>query len=159
MKKLLVIVAALAAVLAGCGGADTTTPDNQATVLESGQHGAIKDVTQEQYHNQADFKAGWDKLYAGQSEPALPTIDFTKDTVVMFALGEHKTGGYKARVLHTEATPGGYSLGFEVIIPGIGCHSTTQETTRPFIVISVPTTVDITIDEAVQRRQPDCTAK
>ena len=162
MKKLCIALAASLIVLAGCGGAATTTADNEATILETSQHGAVKDVTTEQYHNQADFKAGWDKLYAGQSEPALPNIDFTKDSVVMFALGEHKSGGFKTRVLRTEATqttPPGYAMGFEVTIPGIGCHTTTQEITRPFIVVSVPTTATITFDEAVQRRQPDCTAK
>lgn len=162
MKKLSIALAATL-VLAGCGGAgtDTTAPDNQATVLEQGQHGSMKDVTQEQYHNQADFKAGWDKLYAGQSEPALPNVDFTKNTVVLYVIGEHKSGGYKARVIKAGAgaTSIGFDLQFEVTIPGIGCHSTTQEVTRPFIVISIPTTTDATIDDAVQRRQPDCTAK
>jgi hypothetical protein len=159
MKKLLsIILSASIALLAGCGGSATTAPDNQAVVLQTGQHGALKDVTTEQYHNQADLKAGWDKLYAGQSEPTLPTVDFTKDTVVMFTLGEHKTGGYKVRVLSTAAAQDGYTMGFEVTIPGIGCHATTQEFTRPFIVVSVPTTADIVFDEPVQRRQPDCTS-
>lgn len=161
MKKLSIALVASLFVLAGCGGAASTEPDLQATILESGQHGALKDVTTEQYHNQADLKTGWDKLYAGQTAPALPNVDFTKDTVVMFALGEHKSGGYKARVIKAApaATGTGFDLGFEVTIPGIGCHSTTQELTRPFIVISIPTTTDAAIDDAVQRRQPDCTAK
>jgi|SRR5579885_477817 len=161
MKKLSIALAASLVVLAGCGGTDATAPDNQATVLEMSQHGALKDVTQEQYHNQADFKAGWDKVYAGESEPALPNVDFTKNTVVLYAIGEHKTGGYKVRVIKAapSATGTGFDLGFEVTIPGIGCHTTTQEFTHPFIVISIPTTTDATIDEAVQRRQPDCTAK
>lgn len=161
MKKLCIALAASLVVLAGCGGAATTEPDLQATVLQSGQHGALKDVITEQYHNQADLKAGWDKLYAGQAAPALPNVDFTKDTVVLFALGEHKSGGYKARVIKAApaATGTGFDLGFEVTIPGIGCHTTTQEFTRPFIVISIPTATDATIDEAIQRRQPDCTAQ
>jgi len=160
MKKLLYIVLGVSiASLAACGGEASSSPDNQATVLETSQHGAIEDVVTESYHNQADFKAGWDKAYAGQSAPALPNIDFTKNTVVLFALGQHKTGGYKARVLRATPIQGAYAVGFEVTIPGIGCHGTTQETTKPFIVISVPTTMDPAFDEPVQRRQPDCTAK
>lgn len=159
MKKLLIVIlGASLGLLAACAG-EGPTPDNQATVLEQSQHSALKDVTTEQYHNQADFKAGWDKLYAGESAPALPNVDFTKNSVVLFALGEHKTGGYKARVLHAEAAGAGFVLGFEVTIPGIGCHSTTQEITRPFIVVSIPTTTDANIEDAVQKRQPDCTAK
>jgi hypothetical protein len=160
MKKLSIALAVSVLALTGCGGADTTTTaDVQATVLEQGQHGAIKDVTQEQYHNQADFKAGWDKLYVGQSEPALPNVDFTKDSVVLFAIGEHKSGGYKARVIKAALTGTVFDVGFEVTIPGVGCHTTTQEFTRPFIVISIPTTTDAVIEDAIQRRQPDCTAK
>lgn len=160
MKKLLLIIlGASMASLAACGGMGTTS-DNEATVLETSQHGAIGDVTEDQYHNQADFKAGWDKAYAGQSEPALPNIDFTKNTVALFALGEHKTGGYKVRVIQAAAAPpSGYNLGFEVTIPGIGCLTTSQESTKPFIFVSVPTTADITFEDAVQRRQPDCTQK
>lgn len=158
MKKLIIAFGASLAMLAGCGG--MSAPDTQATVLESGQHSAVDDVSQEFYHNQADFKAGWDKLYANESsKPAAPNVDFTKNTAIIFTLGQHKTGGYKARVIKTEAGQGMYTVGFEVTIPGIGCHSTTQEVTKPFIVVSVPTTSDITFDEAVQRRQPDCTAK
>lgn len=160
MKKLSIVLGASVLALAGCGGM-SSAPDTQATVLEQGQHGALKDVTLEQYHNQADFKAGWDKLYAGQSAPDMPNVDFTKDTVVLYAIGEHNSGGYKARVVKAApaATGTGFELGFEVTIPGIGCHSTTQEITRPFIVISIPTTTDAVIDDPVQRRQPDCTAK
>lgn len=158
MKKLIIALGASLIMLAGCGGG-MSAPDTQATVLENGQHSAVEDVSEEFYHNQADFKTGWDKLYAGDSVPALPNVDFTKNTAIIFTLGQHKTGGYKARVIKTEAGQGTYTVGFEVTIPGIGCHSTTQEVTKPFIVVSVPTTQDIVFDEAVQRRQPDCTAK
>ena len=160
MKKLLIVIlGATLGLLAACAG-EGPTPDNQSTVLESGQHGALEDVITEQYHNQADFQAGWDKLHANESsKSALPNVDFTKNTVVLFNLGQHKSGGYKARVLHAESAGAGFVLGFEVTIPGIGCHGTTQETTKPFIVVSIPTATDANIEEPVQKRQPDCTAK
>ena len=157
-KSLTIILGASITLLAACGG-ESTSPDNQATILAMSQHGAIADVDQEQYHSQADFQAGWDKLYAGMSDkPALPNVDFTKNTVVLFAIGEHKTAGYKARVLRALPVDNGYAVGFEVTIPGIGCHGSVNEVTRPFIVISVPTTQTVFMDEPVQRRQPDCTA-
>ncbi|HEY3646143.1 MAG TPA: hypothetical protein VGM16_12465, partial [Gammaproteobacteria bacterium] len=93
MKKLSIILGASVVVLAGCGGMASSSPDTQATILEQGQHGALKDVILEQYHNQADFKAGWDKLYAGQSAPDMPNVDFTKETVVLYSIGEHTSGG------------------------------------------------------------------
>ena len=72
MKKLSIALAASLVILTSCGGTggtDATAPDNQAVTLEQGQHGAMKDVTQEQYHNQADFKTGWTS-----SMPASPRL-------------------------------------------------------------------------------------
>ena len=159
MKRSLVLVAALAALLAGCGG-ETTTPDNQSTLLVYGNHGALKQVTEESYHNEVDFKAGWDKAYAGQTEPALPTVDFTKNTVAMYAIGEMKHGGYQIRVLRAlPVTGANYAMGFQVVVPGLGCHNETQEITRPFIFVMVPTTGDIDFDNVNKRETPSCTAK
>jgi hypothetical protein len=158
MKKLSIILGASVVVLAGCGGMASSSPDTQATILEQGQHGALKDVILEQYHNQADFKAGWDKLYAGQSAPDMPNVDFTKETVVLYSIGEHTSGGYKARIIKAQPGVGAFEIGFEVTIPGLGCHTSTQEITRPFIMVSIPTTTDATMDDPVQRRQADCTA-
>lgn len=160
MKKLLsIILGTSVALLAACGG-ESTSPDNQSTVLQFSQHGAIADQTQEYYHDQASFQAEWDKLYANESsKPALPNIDFTKNTVAVYTMGQQKNGGYQIRVLRATPIQGAYAVGFQVTIPGLGCHNETQESTRPFIVVSVPTTQDITFDQVDQRHQPSCTAK
>ncbi|HSN16966.1 MAG TPA: protease complex subunit PrcB family protein [Gammaproteobacteria bacterium] len=159
MKKLLlVILGASLGMLSACG--EGTSPDNQATVLQFSQHGAIEDQSEEYYHNQADFQAEWNKLYANESsKPALPNVDFTKNTVVVYTIGQQKHGGYQIRVLRALPIQNGYAVGFQVTVPGLGCHNETQETTKPFIVITVPTTQDITFDEVNKREQPSCTAK
>jgi len=158
MKKLLVIVAAMAAVLAGCGGAATTPSDDGVTVLVTGAHSGLKDQIEEQYHDQDAFKKIWDMVYEGQkSEPPLPSVDFTKQTVVVYGLGEMKHGGFAVRVNRAEASAGGYAVGILVIEPGENCHNATQETTHPFIVATVPTASNITFDEVKKRDTPACT--
>jgi len=158
MKKSLVILAALAVVLAGCGGAATTPSDTGVTVLVTGAHSGLKEQMEEQYHDQAAFKKIWDMVYEGQKdEPALPNVDFAKQTVVVYSLGEMKHGGYALRVNRAEATAGGYAVGILVIAPGNFCHNATNETTHPFMVATVPTTSNITFDEVAKRETPPCT--
>jgi len=158
MKKLLVILAAMAAVLAGCGGAATTTSDDGVTVLVTGAHSGLKDQIEEQYHDQDAFKKIWDMVYEGQKdEPAPPAVDFTKQTVVVYGLGEMKHGGFAVRVKRADATAGGFAVGILVIEPGQNCHNATMETTHPFIVATVPTSSNIAFDEVVKRDTPPCT--
>ena len=89
------------------------------------------------------------------SEPALPTVDFTKNTVVVYFLGEMKHGGFVLRVDRAEATASGYDVDFLVISPGNNCHNETQDTTQYFLVASVPTTLPVTFDVKT-RDTPGC---
>lgn len=156
MKKLLIILAAAAAFLAGC--ASSGGSQNGADVLQTGSHSGLKDQMEEQYHDQAAFQAIWDKIYADQSsKPALPNVDFTKNTVVVYGTGEMKHGGFSLRVDHAEPTANGYDVGFTVNQPGNNCPRTTTELTYPFIVATVPTTGHVDFDQVKTHQQPDCT--
>ncbi len=155
MKKLLsIVLGASLGLLAGCGG-ETTTPDNQSTVLVNSQHSAVKDQAARDIHDQDAFKKMWDDTYAGQTEPPLPTVDFTKNTVVAYFLGEMKHGGFLIRI--DRAAPAGtdYDVDFMVINPGTNCHNETQEVTHSFLIATVPTTQSISFD-VKQRQNPPC---
>ena len=159
MKRLLIIVAALAAFLAGCasGGAAGGSSDG-ATVLQTSSHSAIKDPEQKDIHDQATLQTYWDKVYADQSsKPAVPNVDFTKLTVVYYAAGEFKHGGYSLKVSRAEPAGTGYAVGITVIQPGMNCHNMTQDVTHPFIFATVPTTGPVTFDEVKKRETPPCT--
>lgn len=157
MKKLSIALAATLAILAGCAS-DGGGSESGATVLQAGNHSSLKDQTEEQYHDSAAFQAAWTKIYTGQgSTPALPNIDFTKNTVVMYAIGEKKTNGWSIRVDHAGADGAGYTVGFTVNQPGNNCSRSGNETTDPFIVASVPTTAQVTFDQVKIHQIPPCT--
>ncbi|HEY1772088.1 MAG TPA: hypothetical protein VGH91_02720 [Gammaproteobacteria bacterium] len=155
MKKFLsIILGATMVMLSACGG-ETTTPDNQATTLAFSQKSAIKDQAAKDIHDQDAFKKLWDDMYAGMTEPPLPTVDFTKNTVVAYYLGEMKHGGFVIRVTRAEAVKDGYDVDFLVIAPGANCHNETQDTTHAFLMATVPTTQQVTFD-VQNRKEAQC---
>jgi hypothetical protein len=157
MKRLLIILAAAAATtLAGCAGdKPLAAGDSGATVLASSKQSAEKTQGARDIHDQDAFKKMWDEIYAGRSEPPLPTVDFTKNTVVAYFLGEMKHGGFVLRVDRAEAVQDGYDVDFLVISPGNNCHNETQDSTEYFLVATVPTTSPITFD-VKNRDTPGC---
>ncbi len=160
MKKLLIAFAALAAFLAGCasGGGGAGADTNGVTVLQAGSHSGVKDTEQQDIHDQAAFQAAWDKIYSDQSsKPALPSVDFTKQTVIYYSVGEMKHGGYSVKVTRAEPAGTGYAVGLTVIQPGTNCHNMTMDITHPFIFATVPTTAPVTFDEVKKRETPPCT--
>lgn len=158
MKKLCIALAASLVVLAGCGGTDSVNNENGATVLQTGSHSGLKDQIEKQIHNQADLDAVWNQIYANQSSKAPePTVDFTKNTILVYSTGERKTGGWTMRIDHAAATATGYAIGFTVNQPGNNCSRAGNEATDPFIVVLVPTAGEVTFDEVKTHQIPPCT--
>ncbi|MGE5625017.1 MAG: protease complex subunit PrcB family protein [Bacillota bacterium] len=158
MKIMFVIAAVLAAGLAGCGGG--TASDNGATILSLGPQSAVKEQGSRDIHDQAAFKDMWDKTFADQSHPpAMPQIDWTKQAVVAYFLGEMKHGGYTMRVARAEPakdTPNVYDVDFLVIEPGTNCPRTTNDITHPYIIAVVPSgSASISLD-LQKRTTPPC---
>lgn len=160
MKRIFVLTAALAAVLAGCGGAATTESDNGVAILAMGPHSAVKKQSAEDIHDQAAFKELWDKTYADDSHPpAMPTVDFTKNAVVAYYLGEMKHGGFQIRIDKAQldpATPGTYDVDFQVTVPGQSCHNMTNDITHPYLIATVPSGSATISFDVQQRALPPC---
>lgn len=158
MKKLSIALATSLALLAGCASDGGGSSESGATVLQAGSHSGLKDQVEKQVHNQADLSAIWTQIYANLgSKPQEPTVDFTKNTILVYATGERKTGGWTIRVDHAGATASGYAVGFTVNQPGNNCSRAGNEATDPFIVVSVPTAGDVTFDEVKIHQIPPCT--
>ena len=160
MKRIFVIPAAFAAILAGCGGAATTEPDNGVTILAMGPRSAMKQQSAQDIHDQAAFKELWDKTYADDTHPpAMPSVDFTKYAVVAYYLGEMKHGGFTIRVDKAQpsaTTPGEYDVNFLVVVPGQSCHNMTDDVTHPYLIATVPSgSAPISFD-VQQRVTPPC---
>ena len=160
MKRIFVIIAVLAAGLVGCAssGGGGGSGDSY-TVLEAGSHSAIKEQKTVDIHDQATFKDLWDKTFGTEaSAPKMPDIDFTKQTVVAYFMGEMKHGGYVIRIDRAEPSkdvPGNYDVDFMVIMPGANCPRTTMEITHPYLFAVVPSTSPISFN-VKQRNTPAC---
>lgn len=95
--------------------------------------------------DQAAWVAAWGSLWPnGVPIPAPPTVDFSKDMIVLAALGARSTGGYSIFVDSARATASGLILFIGTSSPGQHCV-TTQAFTQPVDIARLPRT-----DAAVQ---------
>ncbi|HEX7965662.1 MAG TPA: protease complex subunit PrcB family protein [Gammaproteobacteria bacterium] len=160
MKRLLIIVAALAAGLVGCASGGGTEV-NGATILQTGPHSAVKDQGTREVHDQAALDALWKETYAtASSPPEMPTVDFTKQTVVAYFLGEMKHGGFKLSISRAEpspSVPNSFDVDVTVIKPGDNCHNTTQDITHPYLIAVVPVAGQQITFDTQSRQMPPCT--
>jgi hypothetical protein len=85
------------------------------------------------------WRSTWNKLYDGQSPvPALPDIDFSKEMVVVAALGERGSGGYSIVFENaSEDEAGGVNVVVRSTSPGRGCAAPTV-LTQPADLAKIP---------------------
>jgi hypothetical protein len=77
-----------------------------------------------------DFKNYWQVLKSGQPEPS---VDFTKQSVVLLAAGQEPTSGYSIHILRTENNESGIVLHYRVVSPPAGAV-TAQVITYPWLM-------------------------
>lgn len=80
----------------------------------------------------------WQQLHGplGAERPA-PAIDFTREVVVVIALGQRGSGGHAARVEGVVEMDGEVIVRVREWAPGAGCMST-QQMTSPALAVRVP---------------------
>ena len=90
--------------------------------------------------DQAAWIAAWSSLWPnGMPIPALPAVDFSKDMIVIAALGGRSTGGYSIFVDSARAATPGLVVFVGTSSPGGHCI-TTQAFTQPVDIASLPRT-------------------
>lgn len=109
--RLRLLAASLIAAGAACAGgrpadtpADTTTSPavrgvlEQRTLLHEHSSG-MSDSARRVITDQGTWSAAWSTVYARQGPPpALPAVDFTREMVVLVAMGTRSSGGYTIQV-------------------------------------------------------------
>lgn len=79
----------------------------------------------------ATWQAVWTSIWRGLTPtPSLPNIDFTKEMVIVAALGSRSTGGYGIVVDSALMTTNGLKVWVGTSSPGLTC-GTTQAFTSP----------------------------
>jgi hypothetical protein len=87
----------------------------------------------------AAWRALWSQIYVGSAPvPAPPAIDFSREMVVVVALGSRSTGGYGILLEDaSEDGAGGTAITVRSISPGPGC-GVTLAFTQPVDVARLP---------------------
>ena len=174
-RALLLAAAAAAVASPGCRKPEPVAPENTAIVdanaLPSGPivvtrlrpgpdsftySSGITVPRRELIRDEAAWRAAWAEIWArtGPTLPPLPVIDFTRDMIVLAALGQRNSGGYGITVDSTTRATSGIVVWITKLTPG-NC-GTLAALTQPVDVVSMPRvtgTVEFREREAVR---PGC---
>lgn len=144
MKKTLSIGAAALLLAAGCMQ-EGTRPGAPLEVTRLNPNGTavyfsgMAEPLRAAVFDEAKFAEYWNQAFANQSPtPELPKVDFSREFVVVAALGERSSGGYGIEVSGAE---GGHSVDVEVITTSPGKYCVvTLALTQPvdFVKITKP---------------------
>ena len=117
--------------------------------------GVFDAAAQQVLREQAAWQALWTRLHANVSPaPALPAIDFTKDMVVIAAMGMKSHGGYKIAITAAADEAGKVTVEVTETSPGARCMNAMMMTS-PVAVARLPRRGgDVTFN--VVRKVVDC---
>lgn len=106
--------------------------------LDRGTHSGIRDQRALVIRDWAIWDALWKEHTAGRlPPPPLPTVDFSREMVVAFFLGEKPTSGYAVEIREVLLTEAELRVRVEVTVPQKGAI-VLQILTQPFHIICLP---------------------
>lgn len=121
-------------------------PDMGSPGLQvSGIHAQRRQVIQDA----ATWAAAWHEIFAGQlPEPALSPVDFSKETVVLAAMGDCMNGGYSIAIDSAFADGNTTTAGVSSVMPDPMCMMMQMQViTQPVDVVAVPRAASVTFAE------------
>jgi len=107
-------------------------------VLAKGAFSGIREARQEVINDAEHWEKLWNQhATSAGSEEKIPAVDFSKEMVIVAAMGTRRTGGYSIEIVRVE--PGGKTLSIAVrkSSPPPGAI-TIQALTAPFHFVAVP---------------------
>jgi hypothetical protein len=135
-------------VIAACAGNDAAPrspePDLRSGLVSApptGRYSGVCAYPEERtvIRTPEDWRQTWSELFACTSPaPPVPSIDFEREMVLLAALGERTSGGFRAAILRAEPNGDGVLVvDVAEYRPGDGCFVTTVMT-YPVAVARVP---------------------
>ena len=86
----------------------------------------------------ANWQTIWAQTFKGGSVPTIPVVDFSREMLVVVALGSHSSGGYGILIDGaSEAATGNISIAVRSISPGARC-GVTAAFTQPVDIARMP---------------------
>lgn len=122
-------------------GQQVTLPVHRfATEAEQGltTYSGVREPLERVIRDHATWRDMWAAIWGSMvPERPLPEVDFTRDMVVVVALGERRTGGYNVLVSSAWETEGRVTVEARTRMPGTACF-VTQAFTYPLDAVRVP---------------------
>jgi hypothetical protein len=93
--------------------------------------------------DEATWSSAWE-TYQGRvtPRPAAPAVDFTREMVLLAAMGERSSGGYSIQIDEAAASEGALYVAVTESSPGAGCV-TSQSLSQPVVYARVPQHADV----------------
>ncbi len=150
MKNLSFLLAALILIVSSCSSKKSMKKEAQQnfeTIKYSEYGGAVDDSTQ-WVQNEQEWTKVWQTLHAGQTPlPALPKINFTQHSLIVFNFGQKSTGGYKYSVKEVDNNNEGLTVTF--LSPKKDpTQPVAMVMTNPYLILSIKKTQN----EPVERK-------
>lgn len=144
------VIFSLLPLLAACAA----TPENHNMPMTELARGAYSQLTVERMQVIRDAGTLAELWSQAQVRDPVPPIDFEEQMVVLAALGERRTGGYRVDILRVAETETGLVVHVQVSTPGRGCM-VTQALTQPYHFVAVPAS-DAPVDFEVSHQRVSC---
>ena len=88
--------------------------------------------------DRASWEQTWAAIWRNHSpQPELPAVDFSREMIVVAALGSRPTGGYGIFIDSASSGPSGVEIAVRAVSPGNGC-AVTLAITNPVDAARVP---------------------
>src|SRR5512140_1907274 len=123
-------------------------PDGGSSGLSfSGIHSQARQVIQDE----ATWRAVWQQIFAGRvPQPALEPVDFSKETVLLAAMGDCSTGGFAIAIDGAFTDANGTTAAVSSTTPDPMCMGgmmTAQVITQPLDIVAIPKASAVTFAE------------
>lgn len=144
-----VLGALVALVLGACSSGGTpsgqeesevspSTGPVETTVLFQEQQTGFEEVRREVIRDTDAWRSVWMTAHEGREPmPPIPEVDFSRNSVVLAAMGRRSTGGHEVAILEVRRTENFLVVGVREVSPGEGCM-VTQALTAPAVAVRVP---------------------
>ena len=140
-----VILTVLFTVSVGCNerSGSPTAPSEPLTVTRLGRSDSsltyssnLLTAQRTIVRDEAAWRTTWSSIWRTTPVPDLPPVDFTREMVVVAALGQRPTGGFSIYIDSATAQESGVQIRIRTVSPGPRC-GTTQAITEPVDVARV----------------------
>ncbi len=136
-----ILLSAAFALMAGCSTTRTASEGTKILTFETilkrdgGYTEALKERREVLINTPAELQGLWSELHVGEvPQPAPPSVDFSRNSIVAIVLGERTTGGYSVEISSIIMDNGDANVIATERRPGRGCFVSEALTTPAHLV-------------------------